>query len=344
MPWFTDPTNFEPTHAFRTAIRHIVRNQDDLPLALQKQNIMPLAEKGRKYRTELLDRVNSMLAHCTFERDTFTGGVRVQFPVWMIRGHRQREAVQHFISALARVFLSGKVEPFNFLGVQADKASEQIAQRFCDFKLRQQFNVFGLLFQKVLRNDQKRYILFIAPEVPPRNKRQHYSQVVPITVLPNQTTKWKRTTFEFPVQWHQPWKIDVYVKEDRHYYFRMVDQLMSEWIRDHFNFKNLPEWDRALLWSSKKRSRFYPFRLLLVICHLEEDVEKMDYLPRHKIKMSDDIKVVVHSTYDLTQIAKEEYVDMEWDPELLKRRAEYEMMNRDSVEISEEDIGIKDDV
>ena len=320
----------------RTAIRYIVRNQNDLPVALQKQSLMPLIEKGRKYKTEHLDKVNSMLSRCTFERDTFTGGVKVQFPVSMIRGLRRRRAVAHFIPALARVFLSGKVGPFNFLGVRADKASDTIVESFCDFKLSQQFNVFGLLFRKVLRSGDKKYILYIAPELPRRIKWQNVSRIVPITVLPDQTTKWKKTTFEFPVQWHQPWKIEVTVKEDRGYYFRMIDQLFGVGLQDHFNFGT---WDAALFLNSKKRSRFYPFPLLLVICHLEDNVEKMDYLPRHGIKISQDVRVKLNTTFDLTQLDKEEYVDMEWDPELLKRREELmKGRNKKGVEILEEDI------
>jgi hypothetical protein len=341
VPWFTDLTNFEPTHALRTAIRYIVRNQNDLPVALQKQSLMPLIEKGRKYKTEQLDKVNSMLSRCTFERDTFTGGIKVQFPVGMIRGLRRRQAVAHFIPALARVFLSGKVEPFNFLGVRADKTSDTIVENFCDFKLSQQFNVFGLLFRKVLRSGDKRYILYIAPELPRRIGWQNVSRIVPITVLPDQTTKWKRTTFEFPVQWHQPWKIRVTVKEDRGYYFRMIDQVSGVgWLHDHFNFGH---WDAALFLNSKKRGRFYPFPLLLVICHLEDNVEKIDYLPRHGIKISQDVRVKLNTTFDLTQLDKEEYVDMEWDPELLKRREELmKRWSKKGVEILEEDF--EDDI
>jgi len=344
VPWFNDSTNFEPTHAMRTAIRYIVRNQDDLPVALQKQSLMPLIEKGRKYKTEQLERVNSMLSRCTFERDTFTGGVRVQFPVSMIRGLR-RPAVAHFIPALARVFFSGKVEPFKFLGVRADKASDAVVEKFCDFKLPQQFNVFGLLFRKVLRSGDKRYILYIAPEFPPRIKWQHVSRIVPITVLPDQTTKWKKTTFEFPVQWHQPWKIDVAVKEDRVYYFRIIDQLFREGVQDHSKFEKLGKWDAALVLNSKKRSRFYPFPLLLVICHLEDNVEKLDYLPRHGIQISQDVRAKIHTTFDLTQLDKEEYVGMEWDPELLKRREELiKRRSRKGVEVSEENIEDEEDI
>jgi hypothetical protein len=255
----------------------------------------------------------------------------------MIRGLRRRQGVAHFIAALARVFLSGKVKPFNFLGDRADKASDTIVESFCDFELSQQFNVFGLLFRKVLQCDDKRYILYIAPELPRRTGWQNISRIVPIAVLPDQTRKWKKTTFEFPVKWHQPWKIKVTVKKDRGYYFRMIDQLSGVgWLQDHFNFGH---WDAALFRNSKKRSRFYPFPLVLVICHLEGNVEKMDYLPRHGIKISQDIRVKLNTTFDLTQVDKEEYVDMKWDPELLKRREE--LMKRRSkkgVEILEEDI------
>jgi hypothetical protein len=187
------------------------------------------------------------------------------------------------------------------------------------------------MFRKVLRSGDKRYILYIGPELP-RRKGWHVSRIVPIAVLPDQTTKWKKTTFEFPLHWHQPWKVEVTVKEDRGYYFRMIDQLSGV----DFKFGN---WDAALFLNSKKRSRFYPFPLLLVICHLEDNVEKMDYLPRHGIKISQDVRVKLNTTFDLTQLDKEEYVDMEWHPELLKRREEQmKGRSKQGVEVEEEDI------
>ena len=65
----------------------------------------------------------------------------------------------------------------------------------------------------------------------------------------------------------------------------------------------------------------------------------MDYLPRHGIKISQDVRVKLNTTFDLTQLDKEEYVDMEWDPELLKRREELMRgRSKKGVEVSEEDI------
>jgi len=259
-----------------------------------------------------------MLARCSFQRDTFTGGVKVQFPVSMIQGGHQKQSAARFIPALARIFRSGIVQPFNLLGIQDDNASDAIVEKFCEDKLRDRFNVFGLEFRKIPPSDHTQSVLYLAPEVPPRHKRAVYSQTVPITVLPDQTTEWKKTTFAFPVQWHQPWRIDVTVKEDRGYYFRLIYRLDAG-VREYFKLHELGEREHALLQNSKKRSRYFPFSPLLVICHREDDVEKLDHLPRHGIEISDEIRAVVDTKFDLTT-DQEQYVDMEWDPKLLKLR------------------------
>lgn len=53
IPWFEDSTNADPTLTMRNAVRHLVRDQDSLPVALRKPSILSLAERcGARARRE----------------------------------------------------------------------------------------------------------------------------------------------------------------------------------------------------------------------------------------------------------------------------------------------------
>ena len=236
----------------------------------------------------------------------------------MICERYQRQVIARFIAALALIFRSGRVRPFAFRGLSNDKASDPVVGAFLEDKLRLRFTMFNLLFQKIPPSDDTRYVLYIAPQFPREDDQWRHPDIIPITVLPNQTSEWKKTTFPDRF-WSR--EIDVSVKEDRSYYFRIIHRLDDE-TRDYLKLQGLGERECALLDHSKKRSRYYPYGLLVLLCHLENNVEKLDGLPRHRFHISQDVRTVLRTKFDLTR-SEIEYEDMEWDPELVKRREEH---------------------
>src|SRR5438876_3084020 len=193
-----DPTNSDPTYALRNAIRQIVKVQDDLPVALQKENIIALATRGNQFRDNLLDEVNQVIRQCRFSYEAFNGILRVECPKSIYSApHR---VLQHFIPALSRIFNTRKLERFYFHGVGNDKASNKVIQKFLNPKMKG-FNVIHIQYRRQGHAREDMFELLLSPEEPRRSIRRKVD--VPVKVSKSQTGEWRLATFEFPREWKQ---------------------------------------------------------------------------------------------------------------------------------------------
>ena len=292
-PWFMDHTNFDPTYALRNAIRKVVANQDDLPAALRKDKILALSERGVAFRTMLLEEVNARLSECTFKRDPFTGTLIVEF--WRSLQDAPDRVLQHFIPALVRVFKSGKVQAFVFLGVGGDKASSRAVDRFRkqEYKL---FNILGVSFRRINNLGEKKWTFTLTPENPRRRLRK---AKVEVTVPEGPEDTWRLASFAFPPHWWMPWGIDVRVLKNHHYYFRhFSEQYDAHFIEKFGTSRMKTEMKRGIEWA-----RGFPKILFPVLCHREEsgqpNNEVVDSIPHFRINLNPDVQVMPHGQFDL---------------------------------------------
>ena len=303
VPWMDDPTNSDPTYALRNAIRQIVKVQDDLPVALQKENIIALAARGNQFRDVLLDEVNNTISLCKFSYEAFNGILRVECPKWIYNvPHR---VLQHFIPALSRIFNTRKLERFYFHGVGNDKASNRVIEKFLNPKMKG-FNVIHIQYRRRLHAREDMFELLLSPEEPRQAIRKKLH--VPVKVSISQTGEWRLASFEFPPEWEQFSEIKVKVREDRGYYFRCLNvkedlRLMEK----HLPKRNKIRWKNAI-----RRSRSYPICLFAVLCHKEGRREWVDAIPQLRLHLSDDVVTTSRRTYNLDE-CNNEWLRLKWD-------------------------------
>jgi hypothetical protein len=298
-----DPTNSDPTYALRNAIRQIVKVQDNLPAALQKENILALAARGNQFRDDLLDEVNNVIRQCKFSYEPFNGILKVECPNWIYNlPHR---ILQHFIPALSRIFNTRKLERFYFHGVGNDKASKRVVEKFLNPKMKG-FNVIHILYRRQGHAREDMFELRLLPEEPRRSVRNKFH--VPVKVSLSQTGEWRLTSFEFPPEWKQFSDITVKVREDRGYYFRYLDKNEDfRLMEKHLSKRNKIRWKNAL-----RRSKWYPLCLFAVLCHKEGRREWVDAIPQLRLHLSDDVVTTSRRTYNLDEY-NNEWVGLKWD-------------------------------
>lgn len=296
-----DPTNFDPTYAMRNAIRNIVANQNNLPVALCKDRLIQLSTIGREYREYLLKEVNGILRRCTFKRDTFTGSIQVKIPDDLYE--QPHRVLRHFIPALTRIFWARKVREFAFLGIEGDISSKQVLTNFLNPKYKR-FNVQGVMFDKRTNKEQNEFSIVLYPEEPRRRSKK---PVVYLKVENQEGAEWKRATFEFPMNWRQPWPLEVLVREDRNYYFRRLHPDDERFVGKFINRRQKMYYRHAL-----KRSRFYCRELFPVLCHMEGHREWVDSVPQFRIDIVPDVKTVSYGVFDLKD-SYSQWNEMQWE-------------------------------
>lgn len=297
ISWVIDPTNSDPTYALRNAIRKIVENQDDLPAALRKENILALSERGANFRTKLLAAVNDLLNECTFKRSTYSGSVVIEFQRSLYESPIR--VLQHFVAAVARVLKTGKLEPFVLLGVQSDMASNRAIKRLGMVGYKD-FNIFGVQFIRQHARRAERWRFMLTPENVRRGLRKtHVELIVPDG--PEDT--WKQASFLFPSYWWLPWEIDVEVLKDRKYYFRHLNKRYDVRLIEKIGTGTMRyQMKKVIKWLS-----LYPKLLMPVLCHIEptEKPNKMkeivDAIPHFRIVLSNEVRVTSHGKFDLRE-------------------------------------------
>jgi hypothetical protein len=313
-----DPTNFDPTYALRNAIRSIVKVQEDLPVALRKENIIALAERGNRFRDELLEHVNDALDQCRFSYEAFTGMLRVEIPrtTYLLPDR----VVQHFIPALSRVFKSHKRERFYFRGLGTDKASKRTLGNFLNPKTIL-FNVMGIEFRRQGHSQADFFELFLYPEKPRIKARKN--STVPVFVPRGQSGEWKVTKFEFPDNWWQFHDFNIKVTEDRKYYFRYFAENNEAKVRKGDKLlmaRIMTKWDSVRWHHALRRSKYYPRCNFAVLCHKEGKKEIVDAIPQLRLNFTDGVFALCLGKYDLDK------PEHEWVP------IEREDVGRDGVE------------
>lgn len=288
-----DPTNFEPTYALRNAVRHVVRIQDDLPLALRRQPILMLSSHGDQFRTDIVGEVNKLLSICSFARERFTGTLKITCPPEI---HKvSARILRHFLPALARVFKSNKIDKFALRGVGPDMVSAQISNMLLnpnDLK----FNIQSLEFRKFEAKPSGKLTLLIAPEEL-RRTRKPVNQV--LLFGPEEDDGWRHAICE----WMSPWTIKISVQEDLGYYLRPLNK------KDLATYRSwIPRHSRNLFENGLVRAKYYSKSLFPVLCHREGDLEVRDALPRFGINISAVVRtscIVGYGNYGLRKTKKE---------------------------------------
>jgi hypothetical protein len=312
-----DPTNLDPTFALRNAIRSIVKAQENLPVALRKENIIALARRGNQYRDDLLKRVNDAVSKCRFSYEAFTGMLKVECP--MSTYDLPERVLQHFIPALIRVFKTRKLEQFFFHGVGIDKASKATLTKFLNQK-RHSFNIQGTEFRRHRHFRVDYFVLHLYPEKPRIRARR--GTIIPITVPQGQFGEWKNAKFEFPEQWQQFHELIVKVKDDREYYFRyFTEENDTKGPRSDASLMNrfLTKRDSVRWKNAKHRSTYYPRCNLAVLCHMEKrvgkkDKESVDAIPQLGMNFSNRVFTLCTGKYDLNK-REHEWVSIEREDE-----------------------------
>lgn len=325
-----DKTNFDPTFALRNAIRSIVQVQEDLPVALKKENIIALATRGNKFRDELLRHVNEALSRCIFSYEAFTGMLKVECPKSIY--YLPDRVVQHFIPALSRVFKSRKLEPFYFYGSGNDKASKRTVANFLNQKLFL-FNVMGIEFRRQGHTRWDYFEFLLYPERTRIKPRRNTS--VPIFVPRGQLGEWKATKFEFPENWWQLHDFSVKVTQDRKYYFRyFTEDKDTKGPRSDASLldRTLKKRDSLRWQNAKRRSKYYPRCNFAVLCHKEEgNKEIVDAIPQLRLNFTEGAFALSSGKYDLDKpehewvLIEREHVgekelEITANPVLMKRR------------------------
>jgi hypothetical protein len=298
-PSVDDPTNFEPTYALRNAVRHIVRNQDDLPLALRRQHILKLSGHGHRFRTDVVGQVNKLLSLCSVARETFTGTLKITCPPEI---HKVSPRIlRHFLPALARVFRSNKRDKFTLHGIGQDLVSAQISNMLLnhnDLK----FNIQSLEFRKFETKPSGELTLLIAPEEPRRRRKPINQEIL---FHPQEDDGWRHAICK---EWIPPWLIKISVQEDLGYYLRPLNK------KDIATYDNwIPEHSRNLFENGLFRSKYYAKSLFPVLCHREGDLEVRDALPRFGIDISTGVRTSCiggYGNYDLGT-GNEQWVEVE---------------------------------
>jgi hypothetical protein len=295
-----DATNIDKSFALRNAIRHLVQTQGNLPLALQKSNIIALSKTGNQQRQELLNQVDQLVSRCTILQELFTGQVQVSVPKQYIYQSTPR-ILKRFVPALVRIFYSGRVENFDFRGTGFDLVNTLTIEKLLDSNIGK-FDALSLSFQKLGRPEETdSLVLLISPNEPRRNS---YS-ILPVQI-PDTPDDWKSAVIDPKSVWWSPWKITVSVQQDRGYYFRRLDKYELSSLE-----KSIEE-DRKYIWSNGLcRAQYYPKAMFPVLCHVENGKEIVDSLPRFGLDLSGDVRSTCSGSYDLSQ-REHEWIRLEF--------------------------------
>jgi len=287
--------------ALRNAIRHIVQKQDDLPVALQRNNILSLAILGSQFHERLLRGVNSLLNQCNFHREAFTGKVRVTFPAAILRAPSR--VLRNFIPALAHAFHSNSVERYVFRGSRTDLVSEDIVFQLLNPEVGQ-FTALALSFRKQLPTASGLLRLVVTPQRPPKVEIKPLPLSVDV-----QHGEWKLLKLNEKNERLVPTSIEISVLEDRNYYLRPLRTT------DHPKLKLLMPIDiRIQFLNGLNRSKDYPRELFPLLCHLEGEEEIIDALPSFKIDLSSTVKTRCARDFDLWR-STEEWIRIERERE-----------------------------
>jgi hypothetical protein len=275
----------------------MVQTQTDLPLALRKENLLALAICGDRYREKLLERVNWCLRQCKFSQETFTGTLKVDFPVTML--DEPDRILEHVIAGWVRIKCSGKNHKFGFLGKREDRVTTITANLFRDPKIRR-FSIFRVSFLKKVSIPSDRSLVHLVSETPHRTALR----IFPLQF--HKTPGLRFGKFHTSIEDRDRWKYEIFVNCDRGYFLRPLHHSDIRGIK-----KQVPALELFLL-TALKRTKSYPMALVSVLCHLEGETEVIDAIPRYRLKFSQDVEVECEGGYNIE------------DPEKEWRKLEYE--------------------
>jgi len=289
-----DATNVDKSFALRNAIRHLVQTQVNLPLALQKPNIIALSKTGNQQRKELSGDVTQLVARCTILGELFTSQVLIAVPKRYIYQSTPR-ILKRFLPALARIFYSGRAEHFDFQGTGLDLVSTPTVEKLLNANIAK-FNALLLSFHKLFRPEESdSFVLLISPDEP---RRDCYS-VLPLQI-PDTADEWNSAVIDPKTVWWSPWEITVSVQQDRGYYFRRLDKYELSALE-----KSIPEEGKSIWRNGLCRAQYYPKAMFPVLCHMENGKEIVDSLPRFGLDLSRDVRSTCSGSYDLSKRERE---------------------------------------
>jgi hypothetical protein len=278
----------------------MVQNQDDLPLALQKDNILALAVRGNKFRELLLQKVNGILQKCTVQQDMFTGNLKIDFPISML--DEPERALQHVVPAWARIHHTGKAFKFDFQGLGTDKVSPEVIDQLRDTNC-SQFNIQSVSFKKIKPIQLHRGLLFVTPETPRRTAANPAH--LPLDLQPIDSHGELR--FRVVVEGHNSRKetMTILVHNDRAYYIRSLDNADFPVINKRVASHLKKYWNIGI-----HRAKGYPIARFSVLCHMEGQEEVIDALPHFRIDLSPDVKTFCNGNYNLSR--RDEWREVKW--------------------------------
>lgn len=287
----------------RNAIRSMVANQEDLPLALRRDNILRIQQKGDAFRTDLCKRIDDMIGLCRISIELFNKIIKIEAPQHL---YELPERIQrHFIPALIRIWREGRVQPFRFNGTAEDSSSITFMKTW--YKLENttgRFNVQGTEFIKRKHRRPGWFELYIKPEIPRHGLRNHE---IELKRMSPPDREWRDYYFEFPAEWPQMHKIKVSARGNYRFYFRhwqegrQGDSRIIKTIK-----KDLRKSDRARWENVNSRIQDFPACLYAVLCHRgslpnspKKKVEWIDAIPQFGVTVNPDVRAGTDGTYDL---------------------------------------------
>lgn len=305
IKWFEDPTNAVTTYAMRNAIRSIVKNQNDLPLALRKERIVALQQKGSDFRSKLVRRVNKMMGLGRYSLELFNKTLKAEIPESLFEVPER--ILRHFIPMLVRIWREeGQFVGFRFHGTAEDSSSITFMKTFVKLQHKSgRFNVQGAEIIKK-KHIKPGWINFIVnPEVPRHALRKHEIELKPVPSSDDR--EWREYQFDFPPSWPQMHKIKVFARGNTQFYFRnwkegeKGDTRIIDAVR-----KELAKGDRQRWGNVPGRIRQYPACLYAVLCHRENSpnyrgkkIEWIDAVPQFGININPNVRTTTDGTYDL---------------------------------------------
>jgi hypothetical protein len=295
-----DETNQLATYGSRNAIRAIVENQEDMPVALRKESILDVEAKGTVFRTQLLEKVNDLLRQCRIEEEKFLGTIRVKIPLSVTR-ERERY-LRHLLAALARLVapLTPDVARYDFQGNKEDAVSPTIVDNIRHPFLHQ-FNFHHASFKKFgsIHNDRVTYT--IIPEYPRMKGLEQWSPRLRLTPVSDSPHGKFRGSFNAGSLLKT---VEVFVETLRDYYLRRLNH------EDIRVLEAVVPWNRSVEWHTgvrRMKAGGYSPKQLHLVCHKEGDV---DSLPQFRFDFSPDVKTFYNRSFDLSQL--EEWEGLEW--------------------------------
>ena len=308
-PWVEDPTNSDPTFGLRNALRKMVQNQEDLPVALRKENILQMVERGRKFREQILMDTNKLLSECKFMQGDWTGVLKVFVPATVY--NYPRELHRHFIAGLCRIFHNHRIENYTFLGLASDRVSKEVVKKFWKAQgcLDQgepekvnyaAFDAQRVQFRYIPATDGHYWSLY--PQKPRRSETIDW--ITPVKVNEDPGKEWKSTNFKLPSKWFMPHKFTIFVKEDKGYYLRSLFQRPRRPDMDILK-KILTDRQYAEFDSTFHVDSSYPPQLYPVLCHTaagtyvkNTKIEWIDSIPQFRLDIAGDVHSICDRKFD----------------------------------------------